>query len=88
MLAVAISSSSTLEVLIYPPLAVATYLCLLGHSRCMLPTPWKWWHLMSREREVEGEDEVIFGAAGAVVVFVGVEEVKAHVVVSRNSGHT
>jgi hypothetical protein len=54
----------------------------------MLPTPWKWWHLMSREREVEGEDEVIFGAAGAVVVFVGVEEVKAHVVVSRNSGHT
>jgi hypothetical protein len=42
---------------------------------------------MSREREVEGEDEVIFGATGAVVVFVGVEEVKAHVVVSRNSGH-
>jgi hypothetical protein len=34
---------------------------------------------MSEEHEVEGEDEVIYGTAGAVVIFVGVDEVEAHV---------
>jgi hypothetical protein len=34
---------------------------------------------MSEECEVEEEDEVILGAAGAVVVFAGVEEGEAHV---------
>jgi hypothetical protein len=34
---------------------------------------------MSEECEVEGEDEVIFGIVGVVVVFADVEEVEAHV---------
>jgi hypothetical protein len=33
---------------------------------------------MLEEREVKGEDEVVFGTIGAVVVFADVEEVKAH----------
>jgi hypothetical protein len=45
----------------------------------MWPSPWQRWHLMSEECEVEGEVEVIFRTAGAVVIFAGVEEVKAHV---------
>jgi hypothetical protein len=34
---------------------------------------------MSEEREVEGEDEVIYGTTGAVVIFFGVDEVEARV---------
>jgi hypothetical protein len=45
----------------------------------MWPCPWQWWHLMSEEREVEEEDEVILGATGVVVIFPGVEEGEARV---------
>jgi hypothetical protein len=40
---------------------------------------------MSEEHEVEGEDEVVFGTAGAVVVIVGVEEVEAHVALFKGT---
>jgi hypothetical protein len=40
---------------------------------------------MSEEHEVEGEDEVIFGTAGAVVVIVGVEEVEARVALFKGT---
>jgi hypothetical protein len=33
---------------------------------------------MSEEREVKEEDEVVLGAARAVVIFAGVEEGEAH----------
>jgi hypothetical protein len=79
ILVAAISSSAISEVLIYPPSAVATLVHLLGHSHYMWPSPWQWWHLMSEEGKVKEEDRVILRAAGAVVVFVGAEEGKAHV---------
>jgi hypothetical protein len=41
-------------------------------SCCMWPSPWQRWHLISKERRVEGEDKVVFGNVGVVVVFADV----------------
>jgi hypothetical protein len=53
MLAPTVSSYSTSEALTYRPSPVAMYARLLGQSRCIWPSPWQRWHLMSEERPVE-----------------------------------
>jgi hypothetical protein len=44
--------------------------------------------MMSEEREVEGEDKVVFKAIGALVIFAGVEEVEACVALFEGTSGT